>query len=141
MQTKKEYLQWQLNNAEDEYDRQIIQNIIDDENALEVLKKYVEIDKFHISGDLFGHAIRVKEQYVSNRNGSLFTKKEYDVVDKSFSQVDTKERVCPICNRTYTEHPAISRKDNKTEICPKCGIDEAMEDYLFGVLKDYTKKK
>lgn len=39
------------------------------------------------------------------------------------------ERTCPICGETYTEHPAISRKDNKTEICPECGLSEALENY------------
>lgn len=37
------------------------------------------------------------------------------------------ERVCPICGRFYREHPALSRKDNTTEICPECGIREALE--------------
>ena len=35
---------------------------------------------------------------------------------------------CPICKRTYTEPPALSRKDNKTAICPSCGMREALED-------------
>lgn len=26
--------------------------------------------------------------------------------------------------------PALSRKDNKTEICPRCGVKEAMEDFI-----------
>ena len=37
-----------------------------------------------------------------------------------------KERTCPLCGNKYTEHPAISRNDNKTEICPDCGIMEAL---------------
>lgn len=35
-------------------------------------------------------------------------------------------RVCPICGRRYTEPPALSRKDNATDICPDCGMMEAM---------------
>lgn len=35
---------------------------------------------------------------------------------------------CPICGKEYTEPPAISRKDNKTGICPDCGTLEALED-------------
>lgn len=38
-----------------------------------------------------------------------------------------KNRVCPICGKVYNEYPAISRKDNKTEICSGCGIAEAFE--------------
>lgn len=34
---------------------------------------------------------------------------------------------CPLCGKVYEEHPAISRKDNKTEICPDCGALEALE--------------
>lgn len=39
-------------------------------------------------------------------------------------------RICPICGREYTEYPALSRKDNKTEICPECGVNEALADYF-----------
>ena len=35
---------------------------------------------------------------------------------------------CPICHRRYRGHPAISRKDNKTKICPECGVREALDD-------------
>lgn len=35
-------------------------------------------------------------------------------------------RICPICKQSYTEEPALSRKDNKTEICSDCGMNEAM---------------
>lgn len=35
-------------------------------------------------------------------------------------------RVCPICGRRYTERPALSRRDNATDICPECGIMEAL---------------
>lgn len=38
-------------------------------------------------------------------------------------------KVCPICGKEYMEHPAISRKDNKTEVCPDCGMAEAMKDF------------
>ena len=34
---------------------------------------------------------------------------------------------CPVCGKEYQEPPAISRKDNKTEICPDCGVMEALE--------------
>ena len=38
--------------------------------------------------------------------------------------------VCPICGEDYDGHPAISRKDNKSEICPNCGIGEAFMDFI-----------
>ncbi len=35
-------------------------------------------------------------------------------------------RLCPVCGRTYREHPALSRADNQTLICPDCGTREAL---------------
>lgn len=45
--------------------------------------------------------------------------------------------VCPICGQDYEEHPAISRKDNKTKICPNCGVGEAFLDFC----DNYKKNK
>ena len=36
-------------------------------------------------------------------------------------------RICPRCGKSYTAPPAISRVDNHTEICPDCGVREALE--------------
>lgn len=38
-------------------------------------------------------------------------------------------RVCPICKTEYRGYPAISRRDNCTEICQICGMLEALQDY------------
>lgn len=38
--------------------------------------------------------------------------------------------VCPICNMDYSEHCAISRVDNFTEICPNCGLKEALDQFI-----------
>lgn len=35
--------------------------------------------------------------------------------------------VCPRCGQAYHEHPALSRHDNKTLICPDCGTREALD--------------
>ena len=43
---------------------------------------------------------------------------------------NTTEKECPICHKKYTQFPAVSRRDNKTYICPQCGVDEAIEDML-----------
>ena len=38
---------------------------------------------------------------------------------------------CPSCGDHMPDHPgALSRKDNTTEICPQCGMDEAMESFV-----------
>ena len=44
-----------------------------------------------------------------------------------------KNQICPVCNKEYTEHPAISRVDNKTEICSECGTIEAMTVFMLHV--------
>ena len=38
-----------------------------------------------------------------------------------------ESKVCPLCGRTYTEVPALSRKDNTMLICPDCGTRESLE--------------
>jgi len=49
---------------------------------------------------------------------------------------------CPICGKEYEDHPAISRKDNKTEICPDCGTLEALESIgASDEMKDEVLKK
>ena len=47
-------------------------------------------------------------------------------------------KVCPICGKAYTGHPALSRKDNTTPICPDCGTLEALE--AAGIPKEKQKK-
>jgi len=37
---------------------------------------------------------------------------------------------CPKCGEPLEGFPALSRRDNKTEICSDCGTLEAMEDFL-----------
>lgn len=38
---------------------------------------------------------------------------------------------CPRCGGSYEGFPAISRKDNKTKICPVCGVAEMLENAPF----------
>lgn len=40
--------------------------------------------------------------------------------------MEPKGRICPLCGRSYTEPSALSRADNTTEICPDCGMLEAL---------------
>ena len=37
-----------------------------------------------------------------------------------------KARICPKCGQAYIKPPTLSRKDNATEICPACGMWEAL---------------
>jgi hypothetical protein len=43
----------------------------------------------------------------------------------------TTWRACPRCDRVYEDHSALSRRDNATEICPDCGVEEALIDAGF----------
>ena len=55
--------------------------------------------------------------------------------------------VCPLCGCTYREYPAISRTDNRTPICPDCGIRQALEglgvsraeqDHILDLIHSHT---
>lgn len=35
--------------------------------------------------------------------------------------------ICPKCDQEYTGHPALSREDGETLICPDCGTREALD--------------
>ena len=43
--------------------------------------------------------------------------------------IDKKSK-CPICGKYYMGQGAISRIDNKTEICSDCGVNQAMSDFI-----------
>jgi len=42
-----------------------------------------------------------------------------------------KRHKCPKCGKYYVDYPALSRVDNKTEICPDCGVVEVIDSYRF----------
>lgn len=44
-----------------------------------------------------------------------------------------ERRKCPICGKTYTGQPALSRIDNETLICPDCGTRQALSSIGVGV--------
>ena len=44
---------------------------------------------------------------------------------------------CLRCGRDYVNRPAMSRRDNKTDICPMCGTAEAMFDLQFAKVMVY----
>jgi len=43
-------------------------------------------------------------------------------------------KLCPGCGSALSKYPALSRDDNKTNICSDCGVREALEDYKNGIL-------
>lgn len=58
-------------------------------------------------------------------------------------------RICPKCGKEYDGYPALSRTDNKTEICPDCGtrealtaagIDDEKQAAILSAIRDGEKK-
>lgn len=54
--------------------------------------------------------------------------------------------VCPKCGKLYRGHPALSREDNSTRICPECGARESLEamgcdeketEHIIATIKKY----
>ena len=65
------------------------------------------------------------------------------------SDIRTNGRICPLCEKTYYEPPALSRTDNKTAICPDCGcrqslislgIDEEEQNKILETIHRYSHK-
>ena len=40
-----------------------------------------------------------------------------------------ERKTCPKCGQAIEGFPAISRLDNETEICPECGLQEALDAF------------
>lgn len=85
--------------------------------------------------DVDGGLLRTDERYSS----FLVDAKRYDDEDILREELESLPKTltykileiqrCPKCKKEFTEYPALSRVDNETEICPECGVREAMEAY------------
>lgn len=51
---------------------------------------------------------------------------------------ENSKRICPRCHKEYIGYPALSRKDNNTEICSDCGTRESLE--IMGVDESEIEK-
>ena len=58
---------------------------------------------------------------------------------KTLSESTSKSKICPRCGRVYSGFPALSRLDNKTEICSDCGLIEALEDFHYGGVSNWKE--
>lgn len=59
-----------------------------------------------------------------------------------------EKQKCPLCGREYAGAPAISRTDNRTQICPDCGTRQALAaigvsnpDAVIGRIHDYEARR
>ena len=80
-------------------------------------------------------------------NEDSFYRNKKSILEMTTSEVIEEEaegksyRMCPRCGRPFSGYPAISRYDNETEICPDCGVEEAMVNYTGGTLEAPDKYK
>ncbi len=51
----------------------------------------------------------------------------------------SKNKICPRCKKAIIGYPALSRIDNKTEICSKCGTLEALEIFYKNEKQKHKK--
>ena len=88
----------------------------------------IYIVKFEIE-KLYSKSLKLR-YCTENINGAkLFNENELEMARKICEELSDNFNiypVCPICRFDYEEHPVISRKDNKTQICPKCSFNEAI---------------
>ena len=99
----------------------VIKGIWDDE-----IVYYVDIDK---NNSFFGIPI-IRLSTSIDEAMHFNTVEEVEEAYAEVSHVTFKiYPVCPICGRAYSGYPALSRKDNKTNICPDCGMLEALIEF------------
>lgn len=85
--------------------------------------------------DANGMKLKPNEQYSSflvdakRYNDEDILREELESLPKTLAYKILELQRCPKCTKEFTEHPALSRKDNETEICPECGVREAVEAY------------
>lgn len=83
----------------------------------------------------YGRKEILEEQLVHEKKKLEIMEKEYldqkkwvEDMKKEIADLQ-KKQICPRCGKPMNGFPALSRKDNKTEICSDCGTEEAMEAF------------
>ena len=93
------------------------------------------------------------DYYTYNKDFSIFLVKEQGTKDERGIIVDTQGynyprytglsiieeefHKCNRCGNYFIGEPAVSRKDNKSEVCSKCGIEEALENFKYKDIIEY----
>lgn len=49
-------------------------------------------------------------------------------------------KFCVRCQQNYFNTPALSRRDNATDICPTCGTEEAIVDLTLALHLDLDQR-
>lgn len=96
--------------------------------------------KDNMTAKLFEALHEANEDSFGKNKKSILEMTTSEVIEEEVTE-DKSYRMCPRCGRPYSDYPAISRYDNKTEICPDCGVEEAMINYTGGTLEAPDKYK
>lgn len=96
--------------------------------------------KDNMTAKLFEALHEVNEDRFSKTKKSILEMTTSEVIEEEATE-DKSYKMCPRCGRPYSDYPAISRYDDKTEICPDCGVEEAMINYTGGTLEAPNKYK
>ena len=94
----------------------------------------------NMTAKLFEALHEVNEDRFSRSKKSILEMTTSEVIEEETTE-DKPYKMCPRCGRPYSDYPAISRYDDKTEICPDCGVEEAMINYTGGTLEAPNKYK
>ena len=94
----------------------------------------------NMTAKLFETLHEVNEDRFSRSKKSILEMTTSEVIEEETTE-DKSYKMCPRCGRPYSDYPAISRYDDKTEICPDCGVEEAMINYTGGTLEAPNKYK
>ena len=73
--------------------------------------------------------LKITYEYYKERQDRL-GEKEKPYLEALEAEVKARANRCPKCNKPIYGYPALSRKDNKTEICSECGNKEALNEWL-----------
>lgn len=92
----------------------------------------------NMTAKLFEALHEVNEDRFSKTKKSILEMTTSEVIEEEATE-DKSYKMCPRCGRPYSDYPAISRYDDKTEICPDCGVEEAMINYTGGTLEAPNK--
>ena len=94
----------------------------------------------NMTAKLFEALHEVNEDSFGKNKKSILEMTTSEVIEEEVTE-DKSYKMCPRCGRPYSDYPAISRYDDKTEICPDCGVEEAMINYTGGTLEAPNKYK
>lgn len=131
----------ELNKKLEEVEKQGMETLLRIEEIIKVQKEQSDISNRLLKGiseylyDIYDgkeNELRIGD-YIFNvkKSGVDFTYKpvkEYNPIKLEVTIVENsgESNVCPICGKEIGKYPALSRKDNKTEICSNCGMLEAL---------------